>query len=273
MSYPNEIVCREGLTYMDNYITGWVKVFRSLINWEWFTDSQTVHLFIYCLLKANIQEKGWRGLTINRGQFVTSYEKMSQETGISLQSVRTRIEKLEKTGEVTRESTNNFTIVTVCNYDTYQQVADPHQHTDQQSTNNQITNDQQTDNKRITTTKEYKNKRSKEIKKNVPTEHGRADINELMDFLGSKDGSIKENRKYCKLLIDKFKKDFPSHDPTLSIKALIEKGRGLDFWGAKITSFKFLYYNSSKIINEIKSTKQGQRDSAYEQYISELGGK
>lgn len=106
--------------YQENYITGWTKLYRSFVNWEWFTVPNMVHIFIYCLLKANHKNKRWRGIEIKRGSFITSYGNIANETGLTVKKVRTALKNLEKTGEIIRKSGNQNTLITICKYDTYQ---------------------------------------------------------------------------------------------------------------------------------------------------------
>ena len=102
---------------MDN---GFIKLYRQIQDWEWYTDSATVHFFIHCLFCANWKPKNWKGQEIKRGQFVSSYANLSAQTGLSVKQVRTRIDRLVGTGELKVETTNRFTMITVCKYDTYQ---------------------------------------------------------------------------------------------------------------------------------------------------------
>lgn len=124
---------------MDN---GWVKIFRKLDEWGWYKDSKTLHLFIHLLLHANHKSKTWQGITVERGQFVTGLLSLKTATGISIQTIRTGLARLEATGEITQKSTNKFTIITLCNYSEYQGYTED----SQQTTNKQLTNNQQTTN-------------------------------------------------------------------------------------------------------------------------------
>ena len=38
---------------------GWVKLHRKFLEWEWYDKSETVHLFLHCLLKANHKDKSY----------------------------------------------------------------------------------------------------------------------------------------------------------------------------------------------------------------------
>lgn len=135
---------------------GWIQLHRKFIDWEWYDDINTKVLFIHCLLKANHVDKKWRGVDINRGEFLTSYSNLSIETGLSVQKIRTSISNLESTGEVTRQSTSKLTKLTICKYDTYNNLKS----SANKQGNTQITNEQQTNNKPITTTKNDNNKKN-----------------------------------------------------------------------------------------------------------------
>lgn len=84
---------------------GWIKIFRQMIDWEWYKDVPTKTLFIHLLLTANYEDKKWKGITIKRGQLITSLNHLSEETGLSKQQVRTALKKLVATHEVTQLST------------------------------------------------------------------------------------------------------------------------------------------------------------------------
>ena len=99
---------------------GWIRLHRKLSEWEWYGDSKTLHLFVHLLLKANYKPSEWRGIRLAPGQLVTGRKQLSAETGISEQSVRTSLERLKSTSEITISSTNRFSLITVCNYSIYQ---------------------------------------------------------------------------------------------------------------------------------------------------------
>lgn len=133
---------------------GYVKDWRRILEWEWYTDYKTCHLFRHCILRANVEDKQWKGQLIKKGSFVTSLENLSRETGLSVQNIRTSFKKL--TSELTIKTTNRNTIISIKNYENYQGLT------------SNLTNNQQTTNKLLTTTKEYKNEKN-EKKFIVPT--------------------------------------------------------------------------------------------------------
>ena len=130
--------------------SGWIKLHRSFINWEWFGDANMVATFIHCLFEANWEDKKWHGAVIERGSFITSYPHLSKNIGISTQQLRTCLQRLKSTGEITVKTTNKYSLISINNYNKYQQSTS---HTTVQ---------QQASNSPATTTKEYK-----EIKNNT----------------------------------------------------------------------------------------------------------
>ena len=115
------------------------------------------HLFHYLLYKANWEDRKWNGIIIKRSQLITGRNTISRDTGISAQSVRTCLERLKSTNEITIKPTNKYSIITIINYDYYQPLEDNiNQHINQQ-TNKQSTSNQPTTNHN----EEYKNIKNK----------------------------------------------------------------------------------------------------------------
>lgn len=127
-------------------INGWVSIHRKILDWGYYKDSHALHLFIHLIVNANWQDKDFDGILIHRGQLATSVNSIYLATGLSTQKIRTLLKKLENSKEIIVKSTNKYTIITICKYDTYQPNED--------EANKPTTNQQQTNNKRITTIKE-----------------------------------------------------------------------------------------------------------------------
>lgn len=105
---------------MRNEDVGFICLFRKFLEWEWYTDINTKVLFVHMLLKANWKEGRFRDITVPRGSFVSSIAKLAEETGLTNDEVRTAISHLIHTKEVTKLSTNKYTVFTVVNYSLYQ---------------------------------------------------------------------------------------------------------------------------------------------------------
>lgn len=144
-------------------INGFVKLHRKLLQWGWYKDHVVKDLFLHLLLTANFEETEWQGLTLHAGDLVTSYKSLSADLGFSEQQIRTALQKLKTTKEITCKSTNKFTVITVVNWGNYQFV----DYCVNTQSNIPITNEQQTNNIQITTDKEYKNIRIKELSRDT----------------------------------------------------------------------------------------------------------
>lgn len=133
-------------------MSGWIKIHRQIIDWEWFTDTTTFRVFLQLLLKANHKEKKYRGMVLKVGTIITSREILAFETSLSVQQVRTALDKLKSTNEITIKTSSQGTIIEVINYAKYQLVT------------SEVTNKQPTSNQQVTTNKnEKKEKNEKEV--------------------------------------------------------------------------------------------------------------
>lgn len=128
---------------------GWIKLHRKILDWEWYTDAPVRILFEHLLLTANYEDKRWKGITIKRGQKVTSRQHLAEETGLTEQQVRTALAKLKSTQNITSKTTNKYTLITVENYGLYQSYND--------FATNKATNEQPTNNHNIKKKKNIKN--------------------------------------------------------------------------------------------------------------------
>lgn len=103
---------------MGNYI----KIDRKILEWEWYRNEHTKNVFLHCLLKANWKDGKFEGKEIYRGSFITSVKKLSIELDLTEDEVKTALKHLIKTGELTKQTTNKYTVITVSNYELYQDV-------------------------------------------------------------------------------------------------------------------------------------------------------
>lgn len=125
-------------------MSDYIKLYRSLLDWEWYKNINTKVLFIHMLLKANWKDGRFEGQVIPRGSFVSSLAKLSEETDLTIREVRTAISHLEKSGEVTSKRHSKYSVFTIKNYDCFQ------------SSDNQTTNNRHSDDILTTTIEEYK---------------------------------------------------------------------------------------------------------------------
>jgi len=174
-------------------VPGYVKLYRQLIDWEWYQDPNTMRLFIHCLIKANYEEKKWKGATIEAGSFVTSSTILAEELHLSRAQIRRSIYNLQNTKEIAIKTTNKTTIITVLNWATYQDI-ETIKKTNKKANKQPAT--QPTKSQQTTTTK---NIRSKEYKEEVLIKSGestRPSLQDIIDFCLSNNFSMDPEKFY-----------------------------------------------------------------------------
>lgn len=100
--------------------SGWFKMYRTIIDWEWFKEHDMTCFFIYCLCKANLSDKYWRGTLVKKGQAVISRPTTCNDLGIKDRRYRTILNRLIKSGEILTQTCEKHTIVTIVNWERYQ---------------------------------------------------------------------------------------------------------------------------------------------------------
>ena len=101
---------------------GYIRLHRKFLDWEWYSDINTSRLFLHMLFKANWKPGRYQGVEVGRGEFVSSYSTLSEESCLSIRSVRTVLNHLISTGEVTVNRHAKFSVFTINNYSKYQDI-------------------------------------------------------------------------------------------------------------------------------------------------------
>ena len=100
---------------------GYIKVYRKMTKWRWYSDEVMFRVFMHLLLTANYEPAYWRDIKIDRGQTVISVNKLAATLNYSKATVHNALKRLESTGEITRAPNARYTIVTLKNYNEYQE--------------------------------------------------------------------------------------------------------------------------------------------------------
>lgn len=164
---------------MGNMVNGgWVKLYRELKSksiWQLSSPEQKVVL-ITILLLANHEENKWEWkgeqFVCKPGQLITSLNSLVRECGdgVSMQNVRTALDRFEKLGFLTNVSTKTGRLITVLNWEKYQGK----DFVDNKDINKEVTKSQQRPNKDLTTNKNdkecYKNDKENNTPPAVPSE-------------------------------------------------------------------------------------------------------
>jgi hypothetical protein len=129
-------------------MSGWIKIHRQILDWEWYSDNNTFRVFMHLLLKANHKDRRFKGIELKAGSVVTSRDILAIETGLSVQQIRTSLDKLKLTNEITSETSSKGTIIQLVNYQKYQIAT------------SEATAEQPKNNQQVTTNKNVKKERS-----------------------------------------------------------------------------------------------------------------
>ena len=117
---------------------GYILIDRNMCDWKWWHKHNTVIVFLWLLMKAQFHESYFGGTKIERGQVATTIENIEKSNSLTRQEVRTAIFNLKKTEAITIKRCSKFSIITIVNYDEYQNLTIKST-TKQQSNNNHVT--------------------------------------------------------------------------------------------------------------------------------------
>ena len=100
--------------------TTFVKIDRNIIRWGWFSDANTLQVFLYLIVLANIEDNKFRDVIVHRGELFTSVQSISLGTGRTIQEVKTALKHLISTNEITSKAYSFGQLISIVSYDAYQ---------------------------------------------------------------------------------------------------------------------------------------------------------
>ena len=99
---------------------GYIKLYRRMMKWGWYTDTPTKCVFLHLLFLACYEPCYFKGVHLEPGQAVSSIRQIATDTGLTVKQVRTAINHLKETQEVAQSPHGKFSVFTVNNYNDYQ---------------------------------------------------------------------------------------------------------------------------------------------------------
>lgn len=100
---------------------GYILLNRNIVEWGWYNNLKTCHIFIHLLLKANYKEGVFMGCKIKRGELATSRRTLAHECNLSESEVDTALLHLKQTNEIRITRRSKFLVITIVNYSDYQE--------------------------------------------------------------------------------------------------------------------------------------------------------
>lgn len=134
---------------------GWIKLHRKTLNWEWYDDTNTFRLFLHLLLKANHKARNYRGTMIQEGQLVTGQDVLAKELKMTRRQIRTSLNKLKMTNEVTIKTSSKGSLIQIVNWKKHQLMS------------KEVSEGSPTDDQQVTTNKNVKKEKKKNIDKRI----------------------------------------------------------------------------------------------------------
>jgi hypothetical protein len=170
---------------------GYFKVHRKILESQVFAHQTALKIWIWCLAKVTYKErfvalkigKGETTVKLLPGQFLFGRFKAEEELNIDGSTIYKWIQKFasEDFGMINIESNNQYSVITICNWEQYQNDEDINVTTKEQPSNNQVTAEGQPSNNQVTHTIKYNNVK-KEKNDNKYIDNG--ELNSLfVDFL------------------------------------------------------------------------------------------
>ncbi|WP_133463486.1 winged helix-turn-helix transcriptional regulator [Sunxiuqinia elliptica] len=107
-------------------LNGFIKIHRKMLDWELIKDVNATYIFLQLLLSASYYKSKKFGIELAPGQLFITTKQLSERTGLSVQQIKTAMNKLVQTGtiikETTTKATTNKSLITICNWYNYQGV-------------------------------------------------------------------------------------------------------------------------------------------------------
>ena len=98
---------------------GFVKLSRNIKDKPWYGDNGTVRMYIMLLINAAWKDFDYDGMTMRRGQYVTSIARLGEMCGLTVRQTRTALSRLKATNDIAVQTTAKYSIITLNGYDVF----------------------------------------------------------------------------------------------------------------------------------------------------------
>lgn len=142
-------------------MNGYIRLHRSLLDWEWYRNANTRSVFIHLLLKACWEDEIYQGYEIKAGQVLTTIKELSSELDLTVRQTRTALNNMQKSNQIAIKTTNKNTLITIENWRYYQSDTEQNDKQNDKQTTNTTTNKRQTNDKPTFISKKQKSKKEK----------------------------------------------------------------------------------------------------------------
>lgn len=146
---------------------GWLKLYRSILDSAVFQDAEIFKVWIWLLCNVAFEQHDTvcygKVIHLKPGQIATGRKKIAQCTDLNENKVYRALTVLKSLGNIEIKATNKYSIITVVNWDKYQDENVKRISSEQQNNSKTTTEEQQDDSKRT----QHKNGKNGKKEKNI----------------------------------------------------------------------------------------------------------
>lgn len=146
---------------------GWLKLYRSILDSAVFQDAEVLKVWIWLLCNVAFEQHDTicygKVIHLKPGQIATGRKKIAQCTDLNENKVYRALTALKSLGNIEIKSTNKYSIITVVNWDKYQDENGKRAASEQQTNSKTTTEEQHGDSKRT----QHKNEKNGKKEKNI----------------------------------------------------------------------------------------------------------
>ena len=237
----------------------YIKLDRDLLYSYSFANPNHLKIWIWLLIKANFKNafiplnvgKGFKTIEVKRGQLIFGRNKAEEELGINGSLIYRTMLKFQELGQIDIEVNNHYSVITICNYDSYQSKLDEVE----QPMNSKCTAKEQQVNNRRTTDEQQVNIYKEELEEKESKEE-----KEVSSAISLKNSNLFRKPKVPSL--EEVQMNFVSCGGNKEMaEAFFNKHSAVDWFmkGSPITNYKTLIPNFIKIYNENESKSKSNK--------------
>ena len=146
---------------------GWLKLYRSILDSAVFQDAEILKVWVWLLCNVAFEQHDTicygKVINLKPGQIATGRKKIAQCTDLNENKVYRALTVLKSLGNIEIKATNKYSIITVVNWDKYQDENVKRTSSEQRNNSKTTTEEQQDDSKRT----QHKNGKNGKKKKNI----------------------------------------------------------------------------------------------------------
>ena len=146
---------------------GWLKLYRSILDSAVFQDAEILKVWIWLLCNVAFEQHDTvcygKVIHLKPGQIATGRKRIAQCTDLNENKVYRALTVLKSLGNIEIKATNKYSIITVVNWDKYQDENVKRTSSEQQNNSKTTTEEQHDDSKRT----QHKNGKNGKKEKNI----------------------------------------------------------------------------------------------------------